>query len=1470
MLSNRVYIRASSLVTLYRCVNSRAYLTGYGFTRFRSLVLILCLAVTTQVHVHFGARSLRSLLSAILAPRSLRKKTIKMSTTTEDPIRDVRTPNPIDLNYIRKAHWMDFKPESYNGSNLLTCLESIEMGLLIRNASYILDKRMPNDDDINRILMSFLKRALGDRGKYLLQANEDFPTSWKRLRQMHASKQKSELPRLERELLLKQQLSDEPVSKFLADLCTLAGQYRDGGGCISEAKLLSLAVQGLGSGYELIQTSYITSNETCYKSLADLEEAITKHDIFCKGKQLALFGHGSHKFQSHHRNGGGYRQSHGGRGKRGGRGGNSPSGMPDHVFYRNHQCNICKQMGHIARSCPQKTSKTTTTPAANYGSNVPPAPSGFFTMTAEALLSNDVARHRPCLDSGCNIHLTSQRQLLHDFRADKGQHIQGISGNVTVQGVGTLVFRSCDTGVTLRIPNVALIPSTCRTLISYHRLLRDADLSIHHKGVQSDLTSNRDDSLVARVDHANDLSILRGVFVLPAFESSAAHKLEDGQLWHRRLTHVAAGVASQAAKRGIVPQFSTTYPETAAKCAACACAKAKQVHRTAVTHSAIPLERIHVDLAFPGTVNQFTCVLTVIDDHSRYAWAYPLRSKGVASRQLRELIVFLQHHYERKCRYLHSDRGGEFTSQEFQDFLRSQGIEHETSPAGSPKSNGVIERLHGTIIPRVRAIIHEQNLSHQMWPHLIAGVVYVYNRLPSSALHQAIPFELLTGKRVHSLTHLRVLGCRAYYRIPNPGAKLNDRGRPGILVGYRSNGHDRTCVYRVYDSCSDSIVETVDVTFDETAPPPTSMPADNASVQNQGGNDGAQHPYVDDGAELTDDAIQAGADVDAEPLQAETPPVPDACVPPADDAELTDDAVQAGADINAEHLQAETPPVPDVCLPPEMQPSDMQTARAGSRPGRPRNQPDRLAFGAESSPPQSFTAAQKRTDWQLWSAAMNDEMSGMMSQHVFDLVHPPVGATVIPGRWVYTYKLDTDGNIKSYKARYVAKGFNQQYGIDFTETYAPTGRMPSLRALLAFANQFGMEIIQIDITKAFLNGDVGDHHVYLAQPEGYNDGSGKVWHLRKAIYGLKQAARQWFIKLTAELCRMHYNRSKADPALYVSTQHGDSCEMRRFLHSHVDDLTWIGHGVSNDAKRLLKVFPGRYIGEARHLLGLVIARDQERSIISLSSLPLIVETVQRWSNLETREAHCPMTPGADKSTDASSPVVDTEHVSEYRAIVGSLMYIASVTRPDLMYAASELAQHVAKPLEGDMKRARQALRYLNTTKDLVLQYHKHQGLTIAGHAAPASVWSDADYAGCEETRKSRTGFVLFLFGAPILWASKKQPCVVKSTTAAEYIAASMAADEAIFLGKLLFDLGLRMGPIDLFCDNRAAVASARNPIENLKVKYLEVHWHFIREQVEKGELNIQWVQTRDQIADIFTKPLARSLFEKFRLLLCVR
>jgi hypothetical protein len=205
-----------------------------------------------------------------------------------------------------------------------------------------------------------------------------------------------------------------------------------------------------------------------------------------------------------------------------------------------------------------------------------------------------------------------------------------------------------------------------------------------------------------------------------------------------------------------------------------------------------------------------------------------------------------------------------------------------------------------------------------------------------------------------------------------------------------------------------------------------------------------------------------------------------------------------------------------------------------------------------------------------------------------------------------------------------------------------------------------------------------------------------------------------------------------------------------------------------------------------------------------------------------------------------------------------------------MYAASVLAQHIAQPSIGDMKRARHALRYLACTADVVLKYSKQQGLTIAGHAAPASVWSDADYAGCEETRKSRTGFVLYMFGAPILWASKKQPCVVMSTRAAEYIASSMAADEAIFLGKLLLDLGLCMGPIDLFCDNRAAVACARNPIKNLKVKYLEVHWHFIREQVEKGELNIQWIQTEDQIADILTKPLARSIFEKFRLLLCVK
>jgi hypothetical protein len=166
-------------------------------------------------------------------------------------------------------------------------------------------------------------------------------------------------------------------------------------------------------------------------------------------------------------------------------------------------------------------------------------------------------------------------------------------------------------------------------------------------------------------------------------------------------------------------------------------------------------------------------------------------------------------------------------------------------------------------------------ISHTKCGHnLIAGVPYVHNCLPvaSSAIHKAIPFELLSGKRVHFLTHLRVLGCRAYYRIPNPAAKLNDCGRPGILVGYRSNGHDRTCNHRVYDSCSHSIVETVDVTFDDMAFPPTDMPANNASVENlrhQGRNDGAQDLCADVDGELKDAAKQV-------------------CV--GDGAELTDDA----------------------------------------------------------------------------------------------------------------------------------------------------------------------------------------------------------------------------------------------------------------------------------------------------------------------------------------------------------------------------------------------------------------------------------------------------------------------------------------------------------------------------------------------------------------------------------------------------
>jgi hypothetical protein len=382
----------------------------------------------------------------------------------------------------------------------------------------------------------------------------------------------------------------------------------------------------------------------------------------------------------------------------------------------------------------------------------------------------------------------------------------------------------------------------------------------------------------------------------------------------------------------------------------------------------------------------------------------------------------------------------------------------------------------------------------------------------------------------------------------------------------------------------------------------------------------------------------------------------------------------------------------------------------------------------------------------------------------------------------------------------------------------------------------------------------------VSQPPGFEDSSGRVWRLKKSLYGLKQAARAWHKKLLHALKDLEYGPSYSDPALFVHKLDGDG----RFAFTWVDDLVGAGTpgNARKDMRKLLVKYQGKELGEPRNLFGLFLARDLAAKTISTSQPLLIEQILQRFQMECASNRSTPLT-GTSITKESKLPPLSKESKQQYAAIVGSLMYLATTTRPDLSFAGSQLARYMTNPTMEHLTEAKHALRYLGSTRHLKLVLGKHN--KEDKKANPAVIFSDADFANCVDTRRIITGFLLTLYGSPVLWGSRRQPIVTKSTMAAEHVAASQATDEVLHFMKLEKDLGIEQDciPVLLKQDNQATARSLVNPIEDGKSKYLDIHFHYVRERIQKGEIVVEWVDTNSMLADAFTKPLGPLKLKKF-------
>ncbi|KAI3523163.1 hypothetical protein L1887_01220 [Cichorium endivia] len=498
-----------------------------------------------------------------------------------------------------------------------------------------------------------------------------------------------------------------------------------------------------------------------------------------------------------------------------------------------------------------------------------------------------------------------------------------------------------------------------------------------------------------------------------------------------------------------------------------------------------------------------------------------------------------------------------------------------------------------------------------------------------------------------------------------------------------------------------------------------------------------------------------------------------------------------------------------------------------------------LAAISTNDEPKHFNQAVRSANWR---EAMKKEIQALEQNGTWTLQELPKGKRAIDSKWVYKIKYKPNGEIERYKARLVAKGFTQMEGVDFHDTFAPVAKLVTVRTLLAVAVKRNWIIHQLDVNNAFLHGELHEE-VYMKIPQGFEKGKeNKVCRLRKSLYGLKQASRNWYQKFTSSLHVIGFKQSRADHSLFIFKNENS------FVAAliYVDDVIIVGNDIQKikETKSFLnEKFSIKDLGPLKYFLGIEVTRTRDGMV--LNQRKYILDILEDSGMMGCRPSAFPMEQNTKLGKNDEDVRVDA---NKYRRLVGRLLYLQA-TRPDITYSVNVLSQFVTDPRQSHMEAAIRVLRYLKGTPG--------QGILLPKEGKPNLVaYTDSDWLGCPDTRRSRTGYLLLLGGAPISWKSKKQSVVSRSSAEAEYRAMATTVSEVIWLRWLLKELDLEQsGPTQMFCDNLAVKHIANNPVFHERTKHVEMDCYFVRERVESKEVKPIHIDTRSQVADLLTKAL---------------
>lgn len=715
---------------------------------------------------------------------------------------------------------------------------------------------------------------------------------------------------------------------------------------------------------------------------------------------------------------------------------------------------------------------------------------------------------------------------------------------------------------------------------------------------------------------------------------------------------------------------------------------------------------------------------------------------------------------------------------------------------------------------------------------------YIKNHTVSHTLGDKSPIEIWTSVKP-DISHFKVFGCQAMVFVPKQKrTKFDAKSKQYLFVGYC----DGSKGYRLIDPVTHKIVESRDVKFLEAV--------ESGNFSNLDSNNGS---------------FEFIAGIEKSASEEENGDIEDETINISDSSNDSHDAsvvsVIENTNTNYRESSLESTLInndndpeyepDDLNISPIEHPIATERQRRNVQPIE-RYDPS-LYFIGEGNTGEPLTVAEALNcdENVAWKRAMDDEYKSIMDNKTWELVDLPSDRKPITCKWVFKLKKDQDGKILRYKARLVARGCSQRSGIDYTETFSPVIRYSSMRLLMAIAVKFDLEIEQMDAVTAFLQGEV-EETIFMRQPECYDDGSGRVCVLKKAIYGLKQASRQWNKKLNDVLMESGFKRCKTDSCIYVRRNQKSIV----IVAVYVDDLLIFSNNDvwKNELKKnLMMNFSMKDLGKVSGCLGLRIVHNREAGTIKMDQSSYIEEILRRFKMTDCNPVRIPMDPNErltrDMSPNTPEEITEMENVP-YQAAVGSILFLTQCTRPDITFAIGNLSQFNNNPGRPHWNAVKRLISYLKGTIDHKLLFSRKSDTPII------CGYTDADWASNVDDRKSCTGYVFKWFGGAISWVSKRQPTVALSSTEAEYMAIASSCQEAVWCKQLIEELiNEPMAPIKIFCDNRSAVCMSQNNLYSARTKHIDIRHHFVRELIESKKVVIDSIGTDLMIADNLTKPV---------------